>query len=101
MSKGKGNPDDETPTFENAISDLESIVRKLETGTQPLEQMLSEYAKAVELVQHCHKHLDVARRRVAELDNVRSDGTAVVHDWDDSAPVVRESTSPPARKRKS
>ncbi|MCU0709637.1 MAG: exodeoxyribonuclease VII small subunit [Pirellula sp.] len=101
MSKGKANSDEETPTFENAMSDLEAIVRKLETGTQPLDQMLTEYARAVELVQHCHKHLNSARRRISELESVRSDGTAVVHDWDDSAPVVRESTTPPARRRKS
>jgi exodeoxyribonuclease VII small subunit len=89
------------PSFEKAMSDLEVIVRKLESGTQPLEQMLAEYAKAVELVQHCHKHLDVARRRIAQLESVRSDGTAVVQEWDDKAPVVRESTDPPTRRRKS
>lgn len=90
----------ETPSFEKAMSELEVIVRKLETGTQPLQQMLEDYSKAVELVQHCHRHLDVARRRIAQLESVRTDGTAVVEEWDDKAPVVRENMDPPGRRRK-
>jgi exodeoxyribonuclease VII small subunit len=101
MTKLKGSPDEEAPSFENAMSDLEMIVRKLESGSQPLEQMLDEYAKAVELVQHCHKHLDTARRRIAQLESVRSDGKAIVQEWDDQAPVVQENTEAPARRRKS
>lgn len=101
MPKGRDSQDDDLPTFETAMSDLEVIVRKLESGTQPLDKMLEEYARAVELVQYCHKHLDTARRRIAQLESVRSDGTAVVQEWDDDAPVVRESSEAPARRRKS
>jgi exodeoxyribonuclease VII small subunit len=93
--------DPEIPSFEKAMADLEVIVRKLESGTQPLDQMLEEYSRAVELVQHCHKHLDQARRRIAQLESVRSDGTAVVQEWDDTAAVVRENAELPARRRKS
>lgn len=101
MTKSKGGADDQTPSFETAMADLEAIVRKLESGTQPLDKMLEEYARAVELVQYCHQHLDTARRRIAQLESVRSDGTAVVQEWDDSAPIVRESSEAPARRRKS
>jgi len=91
----------EIPSFEKSMADLETIVRTLESGTQPLDKMLEEYGRAVELVQFCHKHLDSARRRIAQLESVRSDGTAVVRDWDDQAPVVRESSEAPSRRRKS
>jgi exodeoxyribonuclease VII small subunit len=101
MTRHKGITDEETPSFEKSMADLEVIVRKLESGTQPLDQMLEEYARAVELVQFCHKHLDTARRRIAQLESVRSDGTAVVQEWDDQAPVVRESSEAPSRRRKS
>lgn len=101
MSKGKGNQDSETPSFEKAMSDLEIVVRKLEGGAHPLEQMLEEYAKAVELVHFCHQHLESARRRIAQLDSVRADGTAIVQEWDDQVPVVRETTEAPVRRRKS
>lgn len=101
MTRHKEITDEEIPSFEKSMADLEVIVRKLESGTQPLDQMLEEYARAVELVQFCHKHLDNARRRISQLESVQSDGTAVVQEWDDQAPVVRESSEAPSRRRKS
>jgi exodeoxyribonuclease VII small subunit len=99
MAKTKENADDEPKSFESAISDLDQLVRKLESGTQPLEQMLSDYARAVELVQFCHGQLEGARRRVAQLERVHPDGSVDVSDWDDHAPQVSEATDPPTRRR--
>jgi exodeoxyribonuclease VII small subunit len=99
MAKTKGNLDPETPTFEGAMTELEQLVRKLESGTQPLEQMLADYASAVELVQHCHTQLEAARRRIAQLEGVGPDGKPEVRDWDDTAPEGNETREPPARRR--
>lgn len=103
MAKSKANteakPDEESMTFEGAMTQLEQIVRKLESGTLPLEEMLADYAKAVEYVQKCHSQLDGARRRIAQLQSVREDGKAVVKAWDDTAPLASEGNEAPSRRR--
>jgi len=99
MAKSKESSDQEPETFEGAMTGLEQIVRKLESGTMPLEQMLADYAKAVELVQYCHGQLEGARRRIAQLERVRDDGTVEASAWEDSAPQVSEATEPPTRRR--
>lgn len=79
---------------------LEQIVRKLEGGTLPLEEMLSEYARAVEAIQVCHGQLEGAKRRIAQLQSVREDGTALVKEWEDAAPSARQDVKEaPTRKR--
>jgi|694.fasta_scaffold23735_6 exodeoxyribonuclease VII small subunit len=95
----EAKPDEESMTFEGAMTQLEQIVRKLESGTLPLEEMLADYAKAVEYVQKCHNQLDGARRRIAQLQSVREDGKAVVKAWDDAAPQVSEGNEAPSRRR--
>ena len=81
--------------------ELEQIVRKLESGTLPLEQMLAEYAKAVEHIQHCHRQLEGAKRRIAQLQSVREDGKAMTKEWDDTAPMVQENREAPTRRKSS
>lgn len=102
-AKSEANADaktnEESMTFEGAMTQLEQIVRKLESGTLPLEEMLADYAKAVEYVQKCHTQLDGARRRIAQLQSVREDGKAVVKAWDDTAPQVSEGNEAPSRRR--
>ncbi|MFM8571690.1 MAG: exodeoxyribonuclease VII small subunit [Pirellula sp.] len=100
MAKSKSG--DEEPvevSFEGAMASLEQIVRRLESGTLPLEQMLAEYAKAVEYVQLCHRQLEGARRRIVQLQSVGSDGKATTKDWDDTAPLVSESREAPTRRK--
>ena len=78
MAKSKSaDQDDSSMSFEGAMASLEQVVRKLESGSLPLEQMLSEYAKAVEYVQVCHRQLEGARRRIAQLQSVDADGKAI------------------------
>jgi len=100
MAKSKSNEDpaDEL-SFEAAMAALEQAVRKLESGTLPLEQMLAEYAKAVEYVQQCHRQLEGARRRIAQLQSVGPDGKASTKDWDDTQPIVSESREAPTRRK--
>lgn len=99
MAKSKPITDEDAPSFEHAMTDLEQIIKKLESGTQPLDKMLADYAKAVELVQVCQSRLDDARRQIAQLVSVGEDGKAVVQEWDDTAPIVSESKEPSTRRR--
>ena len=53
--------------FESALSELESIVKRLEDGNLPLEQSLELFERGVALSRYCHTRLEAAERRVEVL----------------------------------
>ena len=53
--------------FEEAMSALEDITRKLETGELPLEEAISAYEKAVALIKVCNNKLEAAEKTVKML----------------------------------
>ncbi|MDR0564920.1 MAG: exodeoxyribonuclease VII small subunit [Azoarcus sp.] len=55
-------------TFEAAMSELENIVRQMETGNLPLEQALEQYRRGVVLLRHCQEKLDVAEQQIRVLE---------------------------------
>ena len=58
--------------FEAALSELESIVKRLEYGDLTLESSLALYERGVELSRFCHSRLEQAERRI-EILNERGD----------------------------
>ena len=59
-------------SFEEAISELQSVVDRLEAGKVALEESLALYERGVALVKICNERLDAAQQRVSA---VRLDGT--------------------------
>jgi exodeoxyribonuclease VII small subunit len=57
--------------FEKSLSELEGIVKKLETGSLPLEQSLELFERGVELARSCKTKLDEAELRVQKLVKVK------------------------------
>jgi len=53
--------------FEEALSELESTVRRLEGGDLPLEEALRLFEEGVRLKQECAALLSSAERRITEL----------------------------------
>lgn len=53
--------------FEDALSQLEERVRRLEAGDLPLEDALALFEQGVELARTCHDHLEEADQRIAAL----------------------------------
>ena len=53
--------------FEQAITELDSIVRTLEQGDLPLEQSLALFERGVTLSRFCHERLEDAERRITVL----------------------------------
>lgn len=51
-------------TFEAAVSELQSVVDRLEAGKVALEEALSLYERGMELVKLCNDRLDRAEQRV-------------------------------------
>jgi len=54
-------------SYETAIRELETIVRTLEEGKQPLDEALRLFARGVELASFCQEQLRMAKGRVREL----------------------------------
>jgi exodeoxyribonuclease VII small subunit len=55
------------PTFEQAQTELEQIVERLERGQAPLDEALQLWERGEELYAFCRKKLDAAEGRVEEL----------------------------------
>jgi len=54
-------------SFEQALAELEAIVRALESGQAPLEQSIEQYERGAALKAHCEAKLAAARLRVEKI----------------------------------
>ena len=66
--------DVEAMSFEDALAELEQIVRGLEGGQQKLEDAIGAYERGAALRRHCEAKLAEAEARVAAIVE-RADGT--------------------------
>jgi len=57
----------ETKTFEEALTELEAIVRNLESGRVQLEQAVDAYEKGMALKKICEDRLAEAKGRIDKL----------------------------------
>ncbi len=61
------NTDIKKLTFENAIQELESIVKRLEEGKVPLEESVAIYERGEVLKARCEELLKQAEARVEKI----------------------------------
>ena len=54
-------------TFETALTELEQIVARLESGQAPLEDSIRMYERGALLKAHCEARLAAARLRVEKI----------------------------------
>ena len=54
-------------TFEEALTSLEEIVKKLESGKCTLEQSVSLYEDAIKLSKECTEKLNDAKLKITQL----------------------------------
>jgi len=66
MSEAKP-PDVSRMSFEDALAELEQIVRGLEGGQQKLEDAITAYERGAALRKHCEAKLAEAEARVAAI----------------------------------
>ena len=74
-------PEDEL-SFEEALSQLEAIVEKLESGTVDLDKAVDAYARGMLLKQHCQARLEEARLKVEKIKLPENGGAATVQSFD-------------------
>lgn len=57
----------EKMSFEEAIAELEQIVRKIDTGSENLADAVSSFEKGVKLKKHCENLLKDAKLRIEKI----------------------------------
>jgi exodeoxyribonuclease VII small subunit len=88
------------PRFEQALAELDSILRELEDGTTTLEDALARYERGVTLLRQCYGQLRDAEQRVKLLAGTTEDGGADLKSFDHVASIetakaaVRKPTKP-------
>lgn len=60
-------------SFEDALKQLEAIVRQLESGDVPLDESISLYAKGDALKRQCEDRLKAAQARIEKI-SIGGDG---------------------------
>ena len=63
-----GDPPDITAmSFEEALAELEQIVRRLEGGQVKLDEAIQSYERGAQLKRHCETKLNEAQQRVDRI----------------------------------
>jgi exodeoxyribonuclease VII small subunit len=60
-------PDIATMSFEDALAELEQIVRRLEGGQVKLDEAIISYERGAQLKRHCESKLNEAQQRVDRI----------------------------------
>jgi exodeoxyribonuclease VII small subunit len=90
---------DEPMTFEEALGELEHVVRGMEDGSIGLEAALERYERGIRLLQRCYGQLRQAEQKVQQLTGVDAEGQPVTQPFE-QAPPAEASRAEPARRRK-
>ncbi|MFQ5619185.1 MAG: exodeoxyribonuclease VII small subunit [Rhodospirillales bacterium] len=67
MADDKIPPDIARLSFEDALSELETIVRQLEDGKGELDQAIKTYERGAQLKRHCEAKLQEAQVKVEKV----------------------------------
>ncbi|MBK9244958.1 MAG: exodeoxyribonuclease VII small subunit [Burkholderiales bacterium] len=55
-------------TFEQALDELDALVRRMEAGELGLDEAVAAYRRGAELARHCQDKLAVAEQEIRKLD---------------------------------
>jgi len=58
----------ESLSFEQALDELDQLVRTMESGELTLEESIATYRRGAQLAQHCQARLAVAEQEISKLD---------------------------------
>ena len=67
MTNPSSQSDIEALSFEDALAELEAIVRRLEEGSAKLDEAISAYERGALLKRHCEAKLQEAQSRVEKI----------------------------------
>ena len=62
------SPVDAPASFEDAQTELDELVRAMESGQMPLDRLLSAYKRGAQLLEFCRSRLDAVEEQVKVLE---------------------------------
>lgn len=65
-----------TPSFEDAMEELDSLVDQMESDQLPLEELISHYERGAKLLSECEATLKTAKKRLETIKKGDTKGTA-------------------------
>jgi exodeoxyribonuclease VII small subunit len=66
-------------TYEEAVTELDSLISRLDAGQLPLEALLSQYQRGAELLQHCRTQLEAVEAQIKVVEGQQ------LRNWTDKA----------------
>jgi exodeoxyribonuclease VII small subunit len=86
-------------TFEQALSQLEHSVAKLEDGQLGLSEALSQYATGIKNLKQCYRLLEQAERKIELLQAVDEQGRPTTQAFDEEGMSLQEKQESRSRRR--
>jgi exodeoxyribonuclease VII small subunit len=74
MAERKAQADIQKMSFEDALKELEAIVRNLESGSGQLDAAIDAYERGAALKKHCEAKLREAQAKIEKI-TIAADGT--------------------------
>ncbi len=93
-SQSETKVDPELP-FEEALEQLEELVREMESDKVPLEVLMKHYELGTRLHQVCEKRLDEAQGRIEIIRQKRDGSVALETFGEEEKPTAAETTNDP------
>ncbi len=87
------------PAFEDALEQLEALVREMESDNIPLDDLIRNYEEGTRLYRACEKRLDEAQGRIEIIRKKRNE-EHVLENFGDAPdqPVTTETESAASKK---
>ena len=95
MAKKKSQPGDtesdeaQAQGLEDAMAELASIVSRLESGKETLDESLAQFERGMKLLRVCHSKLDVAAQRIEIVTQISGDGEVQTAEFDSTATLQK------------
>lgn len=99
--KTKSQENSSDLNFEDAIGEIQEIVRQLEDGDLGLDESLEKFEAGVRLIRSCHSTLESAEQKIKVLTDVDEEGNPILADFDASSTLDANKKSAGRRKKKS
>ena len=99
MAKNESSQPAGEPSFEQAMTRLEAIVRELEEGPIGLEESLARYEQGVKLLRRCHDLLTQAQRRIELLSGVDAQGNPITRPIEEESGTLEQKAARRSRRR--
>ena len=99
MAKKKSSSDEmdlndvQNQSLEESMTELASIVSRLESGQETLDESLAQFERGMKLLRTCHSKLDVAAQRIEIVTQMSPEGDVKTAEFDSTATLQKPAPS--------